>query len=167
MNFSIGIPMLAIVPPWRMFKRFWWTSASHELYTDTSCAAYRVFLLDVQFKVDNARSGSSYLQLRHKLVHADMPADATAYAKAIYIWHDTVLMSNIRWLDSCQRLHCSKDCISPFHQLNVLSSRVSTITYRGSRPEVARKDSQTYVDVAVISMWYWVAIVWMKFHPLI
>lgn len=60
-----------------------WMSAGDHRLTYSQVTIYRMLLLNIQFKVDYARSGSSHLQLRESvLVYADMLAESMAYTKA-------------------------------------------------------------------------------------
>lgn len=60
----MNIPMLAIVPPWRILRRFCKPSsaASHQCFK-AEIVPHSVFLLDIQFKVHSARSSSRHFKL--------------------------------------------------------------------------------------------------------
>lgn len=71
-----SVPMLAIVPPWRMFKRFyiecqWWRVESRQgIESQMQMVAsrylrytYCMLLLNIQFKVDSSRPSCSDTEL--------------------------------------------------------------------------------------------------------
>lgn len=129
--------------------------------TNPSCIHYRVLLLNVQFKVDDARPGGRYLQLRVNISPCRYASRIHGLCRglSIYIGQSWCPIEDILIHDKLtlfNRLHITKTSAGRS------ITKLNTVTYRGSRPEVARKDSQTYVDVAVISICYWVAIVGMK-----
>lgn len=134
-------PMLAMVPPWRMFRRFY-ISVSFTAQGTGGCECvirrhhsyksrrwqciitYCVFLLDLQFKVDSAGPRGSYLKLGTSLSYVVKPNRKPNSSPEVF-----------------KISHCSEDCNAYVRLYNTLTG--VQITYRGSNPEEARNDSQT------------------------
>lgn len=57
----MDIPMLAMVPPCRMLRRF--CSCQFVCAFSTATKTYRMLLLDIQLEIDDARSGSRHAEL--------------------------------------------------------------------------------------------------------